>query len=376
MTAVADIPERTPSAAGAPGRALGEAMHQQLIRYDALFELLTELRRTSDISEVVDVAAKRWKYVANVWAWRLVLPANDQYLLIDASQGRARVSHISALPPWDDHHWHLQHPGVFTMPLAVAGTPAPPEHLQGPAVSELMVMPFVVRQNGPGLLTIAAAHAPLTDLDRKFIPLLCHHLADKLTLARLQEAAVLHWQSQATRDALTGALNRGAISERLQSVLALAARSGEPLAVVLGDIDHFKAINDTHGHLVGDAVLRGLVERFVQATRASDAFGRFGGEEFLFVLYPCDAAAAEQAAERLRLAVAAQPFAPGADATTAVPVTISLGVACSSLQAGATSTSLLLAADQALYRSKAAGRNAVTVATQTVAPFQAPRPTE
>lgn len=161
---------------------------------------------------------------------------------------------------------------------------------------------------------------------------------------------------QARTDALTNLPNHGAIVAQADAALAGATARGEALSILFFDIDHFKGINDTHGHQAGDRVLAALARRAVAALRHGDTVGRYGGEEFLAILPATDAAAAVAVAERLRLAVAGTPFAlPDG---TACAVTVSVGVATSG--DGADNRAVLLhAADLALYRAKAAGRDQV-----------------
>lgn len=160
----------------------------------------------------------------------------------------------------------------------------------------------------------------------------------------------------AVTDALTGLPNRRYAMSRLRQSLESFARSGEPVSVVLFDVDRFKPVNDTHGHQAGDAVLRGVAERMKAALRAVDVPGRYGGEEFMAVLPGADETAALDAAERVREAIAADLFlAPGLE--TPLAITISGG----SAQAirGDTAETLLARADAALYEAKASGRNRV-----------------
>jgi diguanylate cyclase (GGDEF)-like protein len=174
----------------------------------------------------------------------------------------------------------------------------------------------------------------------------------------LQEAlfaAVEALRDQATRDALTGLLNRGLVLDGLARELHRADREERPLSIVVADLDHFKRVNDTHGHLAGDAALRQTADRMRSVLRGYDLIGRYGGEEFLVVLPGCDSACAAHVAERMREAVAGEPVdAAGARVT----VTMSLGVACAT-EPGTDLFSLIKAADEALYLAKANGRNRV-----------------
>ncbi|HEY7509602.1 MAG TPA: diguanylate cyclase [Vicinamibacteria bacterium] len=176
----------------------------------------------------------------------------------------------------------------------------------------------------------------------------------------LQEAlfaAVEALRQQATRDSLTGLWNRALVLDGLARELHRAQREQQPLSVVIGDLDHFKKVNDTYGHPGGDAVLREAASRMRTALRGYDLVARYGGEEFLAVLPGCDEASARQVAERLRAAIAERPMAAG---DAAVTVTMSLGVAAAS--PGADAVALIQAADTALYRAKAKGRDCVVAA--------------
>ncbi|HLL11899.1 MAG TPA: diguanylate cyclase [Rubrivivax sp.] len=169
-------------------------------------------------------------------------------------------------------------------------------------------------------------------------------------------------ERRALHDSLTGVLNRGAISQALDIELTRRSRTHAPAAVVMVDVDHFKQVNDTHGHATGDDVLREVARRMAAAVRPYDALGRFGGEEFLVVLPNCTAASACEVAERVRAAVAASPAALSGSGG-GVPVTVSLGVACIESNSHETGHSLMSRADAALYRAKQNGRNRVVMAT-------------
>jgi diguanylate cyclase (GGDEF)-like protein len=167
---------------------------------------------------------------------------------------------------------------------------------------------------------------------------------------------------QATHDPLTGLWNRRAILEMLGNELARSRREGLPVAVAMADLDHFKRINDTYGHVVGDTVLCEAVSRMRALLRTYDAIGRYGGEEFLVVLPGCTSQDACKLAERLRSGIAQESVKiPGG----AIDVTSSLGVAASDDISILDASALIRAADIALYRAKAEGRNRVELATVT-----------
>lgn len=166
----------------------------------------------------------------------------------------------------------------------------------------------------------------------------------------------------ATRDGLTGALNRRHFMVRLRQELELARRSGLSLCAVMFDVDHFKRVNDQHGHAAGDEVLRALAERIRPTLRVHDLFGRYGGEEFAMILSQTDLESAIAIAERTRRLLGDTPFPmPEGVAARELVVTASLGVALLDLETMATPEALLHAADQALYRAKSGGRNRVCV---------------
>lgn len=158
--------------------------------------------------------------------------------------------------------------------------------------------------------------------------------------------------SRAMTDALTGLTNHRAFHERLAVEVERADRHGRHLAVAVMDLDHFKAVNDTYGHPVGDRVLRELADRLRGLTRPEDEFARVGGEEFALILPECDPRAAVSILERMRRAVADTPFAE-----VRRPITISIGVAQLSDANGP--NELYQQADEALYLAKAEGRDRI-----------------
>lgn len=165
----------------------------------------------------------------------------------------------------------------------------------------------------------------------------------------------------ATTDVLTQANNRRHVLELTRREIVRQQRTGRPLALLVLDLDHFKTVNDTHGHATGDAVLVGVSAACREALRAMDIFGRIGGEEFLVVLPETDEAQAIASADRLRARIAAlETPAP----TASVRITVSIGIAVSNTKAAdvdAALTRLLRDADTALYAAKSGGRNRCVV---------------
>jgi two-component system cell cycle response regulator len=173
-------------------------------------------------------------------------------------------------------------------------------------------------------------------------------------------------QYEAAHDPLTCIWNRGAILGFLKNEVDRGQRTHDSLGVIMADIDHFKKINDTHGHLVGDAVLREVTKRLTAAVRSYDSVGRYGGEEFLIVVPGCDALSLIVAAERLRRCVADQPVD-----TSAGPISVTLSAGLAAAQASGPELmdceAMLQAADNALYEAKAQGRNRVASSSPATA---------
>ncbi|HKU16123.1 MAG TPA: diguanylate cyclase [Steroidobacteraceae bacterium] len=180
-----------------------------------------------------------------------------------------------------------------------------------------------------------------------------------VTLERSLRAANEENRRLSITDPLSGAYNRRYLTEQLPREIERAARYGRQLATIMCDVDHFKRINDTQGHLVGDDVLKWFVAQLQTGVRASDWVARYGGEEFMIVLVETNVTNAAVAAEHLRAHIAATPF-PGVQGGLAV--TASFGVAGwkDVVPQGATFDALVGRCDEGVYASKAAGRNCVS----------------
>jgi two-component system cell cycle response regulator len=181
---------------------------------------------------------------------------------------------------------------------------------------------------------------------------------------RLVEAREM-MRFKATHDALTSIWNRGVIMDLLGRELMRSQRESGCTIVLLGDVDHFKAVNDTHGHLVGDEMLQEIARRLLLSIRSYDFVGRYGGEEFLLVLNNCKPQFAEVRAEDIRKIVSSRPIQ-----TLAGPlqITMSFGLLLSDGWGVRPVEELLHEVDAALYAAKAAGRNCVRIARPSVGP--------
>jgi two-component system cell cycle response regulator len=175
-------------------------------------------------------------------------------------------------------------------------------------------------------------------------------------LDALDDSFQRHMFDSALRDGLTKVFNKRYLIDRLTSELRFATRHGAPLAVMLLDLDHFKQINDTYGHLAGDAVLVDVAQRLNKSLRTEDVLARYGGEEFAIVLRGIVSSQALLAAERMRATIESRPVVSGSHS---IRVTTSIGVATFPETPAVTVDDLFHAADKALYEAKRSGRNCV-----------------
>lgn len=215
------------------------------------------------------------------------------------------------------------------------------------------------RKNGSIFpIDISVSEARVGD-DRLFVGLIRDITERKRVEAELQ-AAKAAAEEAATHDPLTGLWNHNRIIEILIEEMSRSDRQGQPLSVAMLDLDHFKHVNDTYGHIVGDEVLREIARRLERTIRVYDSVGRFGGEEFMIVLPGTGRVDAEQAAERIRAEISREPILTTAGT---LRVTGSLGVVTHRGEVPSDATGLLVAADDALYDAKGSGRDRVTVAS-------------
>jgi diguanylate cyclase (GGDEF)-like protein len=185
---------------------------------------------------------------------------------------------------------------------------------------------------------------------------------------KLDEMFQRQMSESALRDGLTKAFNKRYFNERVDGEYLAAVRSGSPLALLFLDIDHFKRINDAHGHPAGDYVLVELAKIAHGTLRNEDIFARYGGEEFAVISRATDVAEAESLAERLRRAVEEHTFTFEGKA---IPVTISVGVARAPREGVGSPAELIALADETMYTAKRSGRNRVCVAGAPARPAAA-----
>lgn len=214
-------------------------------------------------------------------------------------------------------------------------------------------IPIVYREHVTGLLALYDPRPnAFSQQDARVAELFAGQVAIALENSRLFEER----ERQAVTDTLTGLYNRRAFFDTAEKEVVRARRYQRPLSLILFDIDHFKAVNDTYGHLIGDQVLRVLSSRVKKAVRSTDFVCRYGGEEFLVLMPECDRDEALAMAERLRQIASEMTVVT---AGGSLSLTISLGVASLSSDGDESVEALINRADRAMYEAKAAGRNAV-----------------
>jgi len=225
--------------------------------------------------------------------------------------------------------------------------------LTPPPMPSLLVLPLLVHERPLGTLILGSKRrGAFGDSVRPTLEVLTSHVAVSLANARMLKRL----EELATTDGLTSLYNKRALIDVAVQKVKSAARFARPLSVLVCDIDHFKRVNDTHGHDVGDVVIKGLGEVLRRVKRDTDAVGRFGGEEFVVVCEETDERGACQLAERIRQELSATQFHAELGP---FKVTCSVGVA-SFPAAGQTWEALFKATDEALYASKRQGRDRVT----------------
>ena len=230
-------------------------------------------------------------------------------------------------------------------------------------VRSSIALPFAIdrAQRGVFLLRRTREQPPLTLEDVAFAETVIGAavaVAQRAQVIETTRADNVRLEHLATTDPLTGLLNRRALAERLTTEMERALRYDTSVALLLVDLDHFKRVNDTFGHLAGDGVLRVVSELLTEEARSTDLVGRYGGEEYLIVLPETDDVGARVLAERMRERVAGHAFRAWEDGRT-LQVTASIGIATFPSERIESVDDLVARADRALYRAKADGRDRV-----------------
>ncbi len=221
------------------------------------------------------------------------------------------------------------------------------------AIHSFLGVPIVFREQVTGLIALYNFSArAFTDDDARVAEL----FASQVAIATDNSRRVEQMEKQAETDQLTGLYNRRAFAVQGEREVGRARRYKRPLALILFDIDHFKDVNDTYGHLVGDHVLRVLTERVTKTTRATDIVCRYGGEEFIVLMPEAGREESLAMAERLKEEISRMTVVTEG---STLSLTISLGVASLDPETEDDIESLISRADRAMYQAKAAGRNAV-----------------
>jgi len=256
------------------------------------------------------------------------------------SLGAMVIKTPTIVPP--SRSWHPAHGSLL-------GTDSGPKLREGDPV---IAVPLVVKGNPIGAMVLLGRQK----FDNDAVNVL-RLLAGSAAVAVEHAKALAELESRATTDALTGLDNRPTILTKLDQTLARAGRCGQSVATMVLDIDHFKRVNDNHGHLLGDKVLREVSAKLQDSKRLNDSVGRWGGEEFVIVLEDTDADGARLVAERIRTNVSELTFQTEDGPFS---VTASIGIAISPTHADQREP-LLKKADRALYLAKDGGRDQVVV---------------
>jgi diguanylate cyclase (GGDEF)-like protein len=284
---------------------------------------------------------------------------------IGIAYGCARLVYMSALPAgYDPRTYLIRHTALW---LLAAGAAA----VTMWAVNQGLILAAFKLENPSAsvrdqLFSKETLHNDATELCAALLVAVGMTISEftliiALPLTTLLQRSFRHAQllNEARADSKTGLLNAATWEREASAEVARAVRTFSPLAVALLDLDRFKQINDTYGHLVGDEVLRKIAGAMTSVLREYDLAGRFGGEEFVMLLPQTRAPDAFRIAERVRAHIARLPIVTPVGEPVTVTVTVSIGVAALDAGSSRELTELLAAADAALYRAKASGRDQV-----------------
>jgi diguanylate cyclase (GGDEF)-like protein len=336
-------------------RVLERRVHEQDDAAQRLLSSLEDLSSDLRLDEVLDQITAKAQTAVGGKEFALLL-ADGKGMRADRHSGIPAAS-LTALGGWADEHREtlLERGTVVVDDLATDPLLAALPLEERMPFGSMCAAPLVFRDGLLGVLA-ALAHGSTVFLpgDTAALSAYATHAAIALSNARL----VTRLERQAAEDPLTGLANQRAFYRTCAAEFSRAQRAESEVSIVMLDLDHFKVINDAHGHLHGDQVLLAVAEALRRSVRGHDAVARMGGEEFAILLPDAGADAAYDAAERARSAVAQVPVA---DAT----LSCSAGVATAS-PAEASPVDLLALADRALYQAKRLGRDRTVTSRSTV----------
>ena len=366
-----------------PGRALGDARREAqeqaaeakaradeaAIRAE-MVDILHEVTDALNSEEIYHILARRVAHVLNIAKCSLVIPqpgGKVGLIMVASDNPMLRNLEIQL-----DGYPEIRRALDTNQSVLIADVQVDPlcaevrERWQrdgiNVATKSVITIPFTLHgtQAGVFFLRTMADGVTLTETDVEFAEEVI-----KTAVTAIEKAYQLEtvesdkekYRWLATVDALTGCMNRRAFTERLERELNRVRRYDVKLSVLMIDIDRFKDVNDSHGHIVGDSVLRQMGDLLREEVRSVDLAARYGGEEFVIVIPDTDLEGAIVFAERLRKRVEEKNFAETGDP---LRITVSIGVAAASVDGGITEPeSLITRADEALYRAKNDGRNRV-----------------
>ncbi|HEX9028040.1 MAG TPA: diguanylate cyclase, partial [Anaerolineales bacterium] len=343
--------------AGAIEKArLLDALRRRMAETVTLREAATVVTSALDLEQVLDRILEQLIRVVP-YDSAAVLLVDEDHMKVVAGRGFANLGQVlgQRFPADDSLMAQVLRLGG---PLALPDAQADPRFHnwgQDPQVHGWLAVPLQVRGLPLGALTLDSHRVgAYGEAEAGLAQAFANQAAIAIENANLFKQV----RHLAITDGLTGIYNRRHLFELAGRELERARRYGHPLAIILWDIDHFKAVNDTYGHLVGDQVLQVVARRCRENLREADLLGRYGGEEFIALLPETSLPVARQVAERLRCALGDNPIQCGQDCR--VSITLSIGVADNQGECRQTED-LLARADQALYAAKQTGRNRLAV---------------
>ncbi len=356
--------EAQEKAAEAKARAEEAAIRAEMV------DILHEVTDALNSEEIYHILAQRVAHVLNIAKCSLVIPQKDGkvgLIMVASDNPMLRNLEIQL-----DGYPEIRRALSTNKPVLITDVQVDPLYTEvrerwkrdgiNVATKSVIAIPFALRgaESGVFFLRTMSDGVTLTEADVSFAEEVIKTAVNAIEKAYQLETVQSDKEKYrwlATVDALTGCMNRRAFTERLEREFGRVRRYRVKLSVMMIDLDRFKDVNDSHGHIVGDNVLRQLGDILRDEVRSVDLAARYGGEEFVILLPDTDLEGAVTFAERLRKRVEEHDFAEAGDP---LRITVSIGVASASVEGGLTEPESLIAkADEALYRAKNDGRNRV-----------------